>query len=257
MPLPTPPRHTVTLRGVAQVRVYEVARELGWESQAVRQKLQEIGHPVRSASALLPPEVVDRLRAAVAEADPPWQQLPRRGFHRLGFGGRDHYYEEHPLAGRSRLTTAEAARLCKVRPATIRQWVARGYLVAVGREGRSAVYATADVRRAQADVLARSTPTPSIDTELPLRSADLESLVNDAEAAELVDVAPSTIRMWVHRGHLKPAPDAEGPRKFTVQAVLVAARRDRAPHHGPRRRPRPGSPPAADVPSRTAGTQPD
>jgi DNA-binding transcriptional MerR regulator len=56
------------------------------------------------------------------------------------------------------VTTIEAARHCNVKPATIRQWVARGHLVSVGRlpAGGPAVYRLADVTAAELKTRAKA-----------------------------------------------------------------------------------------------------
>lgn len=59
-----------------------------------------------------------------------------------------------------------------------------------------------------------------------LRSKDPDALVYGPEAAALVGVAPSTIRMWVLRGRLRSV-DLPGRPLFRVSAVLRAARRKR------------------------------
>src|SRR6266699_561680 len=51
---------------VAQVRVYELAKEFGVESKAVMAKLQEMGEFVRSASSTIEAPVVRRLKEAFA-----------------------------------------------------------------------------------------------------------------------------------------------------------------------------------------------
>jgi translation initiation factor IF-2 len=60
---------------VAKVRVYELAKELGYESKEVLAKLQEMGEFVRSASSTVEPPVVRKLRetmpAAADAAGPP------------------------------------------------------------------------------------------------------------------------------------------------------------------------------------------
>lgn len=125
-----------------------------------------------------------------------------------------------------RVTTSEAARLCRVRPATIRQWASRGYLTAAAWRGRSPLYDSQQLRRAQRDVAARTLKGPPLGPTVGLRGKDLDALIYGAEAATLVGVAPSTIRMWALRGRLRPV-DQPGRPLFRVSDVLRAARRQR------------------------------
>lgn len=75
---------------MAKVRVYELAREFGVESNVVMAKLQEMGEFVRDASSAVEPSVVRRLAEAFASPvsprplvpEPPWpsaQRAPRPG----------------------------------------------------------------------------------------------------------------------------------------------------------------------------------
>lgn len=98
------------------------------------------------------------------------------------------------------MTTAEAARLCGVRPATIRQWASGGYLTAVGLRGRSPLYDSEQLAGAQTGVQDRTRTGPPIRPTVALRSKDLDALLYGADSAALVGVAPSTIRMWKMRG---------------------------------------------------------
>lgn len=56
------------------------------------------------------------------------------------------------------VTTEEAAAYCNVKPVTIRQWVARGYLTSVGRlpAGRSVMYRLVDVAAAEVRTRAKA-----------------------------------------------------------------------------------------------------
>ncbi|HST85387.1 MAG TPA: translation initiation factor IF-2 N-terminal domain-containing protein, partial [Kineosporiaceae bacterium] len=53
---------------MAKVRVYELAKELGYESKEVLAKLQEMGEFVRSASSTVEPPVVRKLRETMPAA---------------------------------------------------------------------------------------------------------------------------------------------------------------------------------------------
>jgi DNA-binding transcriptional MerR regulator len=55
------------------------------------------------------------------------------------------------------VTTAQAAALCRVEPATVRSWVFRGYLVPHGRRGR---FRLGDVDVAERMVRERESYTP-------------------------------------------------------------------------------------------------
>lgn len=129
------------------------------------------------------------------------------------------------------LTTAEAARLTGRSSATIRQWAARGYLTAAGRRGKSLLYDRHDVRRVLEQVEGRTHLPPfgqqSYGLGQPrLRSKDLDAIVTGKEAAAIARVAPTTIRAWVARDHLKPLAARPGtPSMYHVVDVLAAARR--------------------------------
>lgn len=47
------------------------------------------------------------------------------------------------------ITTAEAAHYAEVEPATIRQWVARGHLIPVGKRGRQLLFRLVDITRVE------------------------------------------------------------------------------------------------------------
>jgi DNA-binding transcriptional MerR regulator len=123
------------------------------------------------------------------------------------------------------VTTAEAASLCRVKQATIRQWVHRGYLGSRGRRGRAHLYAVGDLQRAMEQVEEHKQPPPDLDVGLAAK--DFDSLITASQAAVLFGVAPSTIRMWLARGHLKPTEATSRPQLFTAVDVLRAARRPR------------------------------
>ena len=124
------------------------------------------------------------------------------------------------------------------RPASIRQWASRGYLTAVGRRGRSPLYSPEHLAGAQTGVQDRTRTSPPIRPTVALRSKDLDALLYGAEAAALVAVAPSTIRMWKMRGRLRPV-DRPGRLLFRVEDVLRAARRERCPPRAMTQRDRP------------------
>ena len=226
-------RHTQTV----QRRLYAVAAELGVSSRELLAYLASVGLARRSASSIADAEI----EAAA------WDRFGSNGQLRPGWSPREparrppartrrpegdvpgwwDYDEPDPWRScPPEVTAAEAARLCGVRPATIRQWASRGYLAAVGRRGRSPLYNSQQLAGAQTGVQDRTRTGPPIRPTVALRSKDLDALLYGAEAAALVGVAPSTIRMWKMRGRLRPV-DRPGRPLFRVKDVLQAARRER------------------------------
>lgn len=209
-------------RSMARVRVYELAREFGVESKVVMATLREMGHRVRSASWIVEPLILRKLEDALSVATPAQMAPPLPAPPRAA--AQEDFYYDPWLDGPEEVTAAEAASLCQVRTATIRQWVSRGYLTRVGIRGRAPLYDVTALRRVRSEV-ARRTPKPP-PPRPNVASKHLDALVSGPDAAKVVGVAPSTIRMWVKRGRLTPA--ISGPRpQFKLADVLSTARRRR------------------------------
>jgi DNA-binding transcriptional MerR regulator len=121
------------------------------------------------------------------------------------------------------LTTSEVASEFGVSPSQIRQWKSRRYLQSVGKSGRSSLYRFADVSRVLDDVERRARTTPDDIDRRAERHLDRGVTTN--QAANLVKVSPSTIRMWVKRGHLQPVGRHSRQLLFVVRDVVAAARR--------------------------------
>ena len=121
------------------------------------------------------------------------------------------------------LTTSEVASEFGVSPNLIRQWKSRKYLQSVGKSGRSNLYRFADVNRVLHEVERRTGTTPGDIDRRAERHLDRGVTTN--QAADLAKVSPSTIRMWVKRGHLQPVGRHSRQLLFVVRDVVAAARR--------------------------------
>lgn len=148
----------------------------------------------------------------------------------------------HNWVGPDELTTAEAAWAYAVTPVTIRQWVHRGHLVPLRRQGRTMVFAARAVYGAAMDTGERNTQPGGpltrdqrgVEPAGRFLSADaMGRLVTAETAATAVGVSSSTIRSWRHRG-LITATRHQGRTPLYLLADVVATAR-RSPHHSPRK----------------------
>lgn len=213
-------RHTVTPRqwAPAGARVYEVAHNLELSSRDVVRALHQLEYFVRSANGRFPPrlslarlvETVEALPARPAALVPPPAPAP-------------------PPAP---VTAGEVARQLGVSPATVRQWVARGYLAPEGKRGSANLFNLDTVRAVQSQTAARRPRTAGdaigsrgyVEPWAEQLRNRLDDIVTGPRAAELVGVAPSTVRMWVARGYLTPHTPGARP-LFRVRDVLAVRRR--------------------------------
>ena len=174
---------------MAKVRVYELAKEIGVPSLTVMETATALGHPQRSASHPLEPSLVRELRTKL-QPDAPLSPLPPTPPPPV---------PPRPKVPSDLLTAVEAARYLDVQPATIRKWVTRGYLQRSGTRGTAALYVRREVERAGLQTLLRTHRVQE-----PWSAPRYQRPITALEASRLVGVSPSTIRMWVKRGHLSP-----------------------------------------------------
>lgn len=212
---------------MAQVRVYSLAKALDVESRRVMAYLTQIGEFVRSASSPLPPPVVARVRAhftgralAALGSPPAVAPVPRPP--------SDDYRDDVAPDPEDLLEAGRAAREFGVATATIRKWVARGYLTRSGSRGQRALYRRRDLLDAQRATGARTRRTPS---PAPMDIRLMRGPITTAQAAQLAQVSASTIRMWVLRGHLHPTRVGR-PQQFDPFDILRVARRSTRPLGG-------------------------
>lgn len=199
---------------MGKTRVHELAYELGVTSRQVLVELERLGQHTRSASSTVegsPAAWVRRAFAFTAHGRPRLRRPPQPGL-------------SVPFPPPQQITAAEAWSVVSVQPATIRQWVSRGYLRSVGTRGRAALYDRDDLRRAQLRTRSRTKTVP-FHPVLDLSPKYDDRLITVVGAAGFLGVAPSTVRSWVTRGRLSPVGRSGRAHLFTVHSVLVASRR--------------------------------
>ena len=204
------------------MRVYEVAKQLDVPSKVLVLYLASQGSVVRSASTklddgsvqvLLTVQAFEIKTAAIKQAIHDRRQAARQAPERWDYGDDDWYVEEPVWDGPSVLTTPQAARAVGVSAATVRQWMARGHLTPIGRQGRAHLFTAADVMAVDKRTRARVRQpvqsssrsdgwTLAVDERRGVSSANINDHVTAAEAAYSAGVSPATVRSWVHRGLL-------------------------------------------------------
>lgn len=253
------------------MRVYELARIRGETSCAVIALLRGEGEWVASHLSVVPDPVLRRylpspsaLAAASPLPEPPVRQrrrspaprtptpprrIPRRPGPRPISMQRRTSWDQYgdPLSDlryEPELTTRDVAALFRVTRATVRQWVARGYLSPSRQEGPSNVFDTAELFDAYDLIAARRRATgqaPRSDGHFAqsnaadrIRPKHYDALITISEAARLVQVSPATIRSWMHRGYLTTSNNSK-PRaaRLRLEDVIKAARTRRLPQPVP------------------------
>jgi DNA-binding transcriptional MerR regulator len=138
------------------------------------------------------------------------------------------------------ITTRDVAQMLGVSQAAVRRWVARGYISPARKLGPSNLFSTRDVLAAHDEIQARRRATSQPRREHRygvepraidhIRPKHYDAVVDVAEAARLIGVSPSTIRSWIHRGHLTPS-SSSSPRAVRVRLgdVITTARSRQLP----------------------------
>ncbi|MGH8893427.1 MAG: MerR family transcriptional regulator [Actinomycetes bacterium] len=208
------------------MRAYELAAEL-------RQHTADLVRAAGLSSHLvsLDAETEGSLRAQFPQRrnSPPPRPRRRRGPQRVTFeppwddnrdGRADLRYEPE-------WSTRDVAYFFGVKPATVRQWVRRGYISPSRSERGSHVFSSSAVRVAHEALEVRTNDRPGTGTTI--RPKHYEKRISCAHAAALVKVAPSTVRSWIHRGHLAASRDETGHVIVRVGDVVDVARMKRHP----------------------------
>lgn len=216
------------LRPGVIVRVYELAKELGIESKTVMCRVNEAGGAVRSASSVLDPVIEKRVRdlVALSKRDPAERPAPHPAPRRPTPRWPADDFDDEPLPRRTILLDArDVSRRLDIRQGTLRQWVHRGYLARAETRGRRAFYWQHEVLAAQEQTRARQLRVTGSARAWPAEV--LREPLTTRQAAIVASVAESTIRMWVHRGHLEPLRRGARPLLFDGQKVLAMSVRAR------------------------------
>lgn len=256
------------------MRVYELARALDESSATVLLRLRADGEWIASHLSVVPAPVLRRYLPAKAAPPPPQSVAPiraatsvasalpstpspyalplrpkrkrRPGPRPITVRGPTRWDDEYgpydsDLRYEPELTTRDVAELLQVKQATVRQWIARGYIQPSGKEGPSYVFDTYEVLKAHDLISARHKAAgvlPLVDprTLQRLRQVHPDALLTIAEAARLVAVTPATIRSWLHRGHLGRAVGSQARAVLLrLDDVMGAAQARTLPRGGHRR----------------------
>ena len=197
------------------MRVYELAKQLDLPSAVVLRRLRELGYVgIRSAATTLGENVLPAMYDALAGTDAKhWEQA------KAEHEAEQQYWRvwEH-AHNRVLLTTNEAAQLCNVAPATIRQWVARGKLTQAVHDRQGVMFDLVDLAKVEHSTRKSASPILVGEEVFNLHEdADGHDLIDGNDAARLMRVSPATIRQWVARGKLSAvALDGRGVKLYRL-----------------------------------------
>lgn len=194
------------------IRVYELAIDLRVTSGQLLRAAPWYGLPLRTMTSLVDADSEARLRKHFATR----HNVTSRPRPQWGW---DEYGDPLPDPG-DLLTAAAAARSFGLSAATIRKWVSRGYLSRTDTAGRTARYRRDDLERARDRARGRRKSSPRA-----FPTPRYQRPITALEAAAVAGVSPSTIRMWVKRGHLSPVGKDSRRHLFDPMDVLKTARR--------------------------------
>lgn len=210
------------------VRVYELAKEIGWTTRELKQWLQQSGEFVRSGASRLEEPVARRVRALcdddrpvptppAASLDIPRAQPTSRPVYWAYQGEWD---EAGTWVGPDPMTAKEATILLRgVKESTIRQWVHRGLLPVAGQRGRASLFTSSDLRAARESAHQRDRGRARPRPRRGLSRADFDAVVTLTEAAHRTGIARSTLSSWVRRGRLRPVETRGRTRLYRLRDI--------------------------------------
>jgi len=205
------------------MRVYELAKFLGVPSRWLVEQAELPSH-----LSVVDTETEIVLRELNPKPARTTRKMKRRpGPKRISFEPSSDYEYSDPrrdLQYEPIWSTRDVAFYFGVKPATVRQWVRRGHIKPDGSEGPSHVFRSQDVMDAYESISARTRRSRGSNVRTKFHDRQVSCEV----AARACGVAPSTVRSWISRGHVRSVRDDGGHVTVRVGDVFRLARRSSA-----------------------------